>query len=113
MALQIINIYHKEYPVDIKNQGRQTFQKILAQLYLNDNGVLNTWDCKPKRGMELNPQVLFPQSSLQITQAKLELNLRIKDFRTASVWYKYPMYSIHFCFTPRRQSINSSKGMRP
>lgn len=23
MSLQIINIYHKEYPVDIKNQGRQ------------------------------------------------------------------------------------------
>lgn len=85
MALQIINIYHKEYPVDIKNQGRQTFQKTLAQLYRDDNGVLNSWDCKPKRGIGLNPQVLFPPSSLQITQAKLALNLKIKDFRTASL----------------------------
>lgn len=33
MSLQIINIYHKEYPVDIKNQGRQSFQQILTQLY--------------------------------------------------------------------------------
>lgn len=30
MPLQIINIYHKEYPVDIKNQGRQSFQQILT-----------------------------------------------------------------------------------
>lgn len=32
MSLQIINIYHKEYPVDIKNQGRQSFHQIITQL---------------------------------------------------------------------------------
>lgn len=42
MSLKIINIYHKKYPVDIKNQGRQCFQQILKQLHWNNNGVLNT-----------------------------------------------------------------------
>lgn len=32
MSLKIINIYHKKYPVDIKNQGRQRFQQVLTQL---------------------------------------------------------------------------------
>lgn len=85
MSLQIINIYHKEYPVDIKNQGRQSFQQILTQPYKNNNGALNICESKPKRHIGLSSQASFLASTSQTTQAKLALNLKIKDFRTASL----------------------------
>lgn len=115
MSLQIINIYHKEYPIDIKNQGRQSFQKIPIQLYQNNNGSSSTCEPKPKRHIGLNAQAFFLASTSQITHTKLALNLKNQSFHDCKCVILPSIPNVQFIHAPllRAKSIKCSKGMRP